>query len=146
LPPSAPESLPTRLQLAVPTGLAALEPARLAVHGFLAGRVRSVRALYRLDLVLEESLMNRLWHAYPLGKAGGTQLQVDLHGDELQLRFEDEGMPFDPTKAQRPAAAERLADALPGGRGLMLAQQAAQQWSYERVGPKNVFTVVLALE
>ncbi len=130
----------------MPPGLAALAPARQTVHDFLAGRVRSERALYRLDLVLEESLMNRMWHAHPLGESHVTHVQVDLSEAELLLRFEDDGMPFDPTQAPEPPTPEHLADAPLGGRGLMLTRKAARLWCYERVGPHNVFTVVLALE
>ena len=130
----------------VPPGLAALEPARQSVHAFLAGRVPSTRALYRLDLVLEESLMNRMWHAHPLGQSADTRVQVDLTPDELRLRFEDDGVAFDPTTADLPAAPEHLADASPGGRGLLLTKKSAQAWAYERQGSTNVFTVVLALE
>ena len=144
--PSAPESLPTRLRLTVRPGLSELEPARLAVHAFLAGRVPSARALYRLDLVLEESLMNRMWHAHPLGESKDTQVQVDLSTEALQVRFEDEGTPFDPTLEDwSPGPADLLA-AQSGGRGLLLTRKAARQWSYERAGGTNVFTVVLALD
>lgn len=143
---STPDQAPTAVRLAVANELAALEPARLAVHGFLAGRIKSQRALYQLDLVLEESLMNRLWHAFPLGERQATRLEVTLHNDELVLQFEDEGVPFDPTLVTEPAVADALADAPSGGRGLLLTRKAARRWSYERRGDTNVFTVVLALD
>jgi len=133
------------LRLTVPNGLAALEPARQAVHRFLAGRVPSQRALYRLDLVLEESLVNRTWHAHPLGVEHATQVQVDLGSETLVLRFEDDGMAFDPTLAPEPGTPDDLAHAPSGGRGLMLTRKAALQWTYERQGSTNILTVVLAL-
>ncbi len=130
----------------VPGTMDALEPARRAMLEFLAPLGLSERLLFRLELVLEETLMNRLWHAYPDGGMHHTDLQIGLDGDAIELRFEDDGIAFNPLLAADPAVPASLIDAAPGGRGLMLTRRAATQCLYDRVDGRNVFTVRLARE
>lgn len=124
--------------------LAALEPARRALLDFLAGRQLSERLVFKLELVLEETLMNRVWHAFADGGRHHTDLTVQLRPDALVLLFEDDGLPFDPLQAPEPTAPASLAEARPGGLGLMLARKAASACHYERADGRNRFTVELA--
>lgn len=156
-----PHSLPERpspdgqvrgLTLNVPNELAAIETTRSQVLDFLRGHSLSERTIYRLELVLEETLMNRLMHAFPDGGAHFTRLSVqpapptstEEESGELVLCFEDDGVPFDPLHDAPPAPHAPLADAPPGGFGLMLTRKAARACHYERIGERNRFTVRLA--
>ncbi len=130
----------------VPGTMDALEPARRAMLEFLAPLGLSERLLFRLELVLEETLMNRLWHAYPDGGMHHTDLQIGLDGDAIELRFEDDGIAFNPLLSADPVVPAALVDAATGGRGLMLTRKAATRCFYERIGDRNVFTVQLARE
>ncbi len=130
----------------VPGTMEALEPARRAMLDFLAPHGLTARLLYRLELVLEETLMNRLWHAHPEGGPHDTDLRIGVQADAIELRFEDSGIAFNPLLAADPVVPASLIDAAPGGRGLMLTRKAATQCFYERVGKRNVFTVRLARE
>jgi len=127
----------------VPGTMEALEPARRAVLEFLAPHALPVRLLYKLELVLEETLMNRMWHAHPEGGSHHTDLKVDVHAEAVELRFEDDGIAFNPLLAVDPVVPGSLAEAVPGGYGLMLTRKAASQCSYERLQGRNVFTVRL---
>jgi serine/threonine-protein kinase RsbW len=124
--------------------MAALEPARSAVLEFLAPYALPARLLYKLELVLEETLMNRVWHAHPDGGSHHTDLEVGVHADAVELRFEDDGIAFNPLLAADPVVPNSLVAAVPGGFGLMLTRKAASQCSYERLQGRNVFTVRLA--
>ncbi|MGZ8982292.1 MAG: ATP-binding protein, partial [Burkholderiaceae bacterium] len=55
------------LTLDVPNEFEALERTRLAIRDFVAPLQLPPRVVYRLELVLEEALMNRLLHAFPDG-------------------------------------------------------------------------------
>jgi serine/threonine-protein kinase RsbW len=131
-------------RLRVPGAMDALEPARRAMLAFLAPHGLSTRLLYKLELVLEETLMNRLWHAHPEGGDHHTELQIGVRAEAIELRFEDSGMAFNPLLASDPAVPASLVEASPGGLGLMLTRKAATRCFYERVGERNVFTVHLA--
>jgi len=157
LPHSPPEREPHNgearmLRLAVPNELAAIETTRTQVLAFLSGYSLPARTVYRLELVLEETLMNRLMHAFPEGGHHTTDLSVRLEppmspGDELGelvLCFEDDGVPFDPLQAAPPRPLESTGDVPVGGFGLMLTRKAASACHYERIGARNRFTVRLA--
>ena len=136
-------SVPSR-RLQVPNDMAALEPARLAALDFVVGHGLSDRLVFQLELVLEETLMNRLWHAFPDGGRHVTEVTLQLLPDTLVLQFDDDGVPFDPRQAAEPAPAASLEDARPGGLGLMLTRKAARTLDYERVAGRNRLTVQLA--
>lgn len=137
--------LPLRtLRLRVPGERAALERTRLQVLDFLADEGLPPAVIYRLELVLEEVLMNRLWHAGAESAGGRTDLLLQTGPGHLQLRFEDDGPAFDPTQVARPALPTSIDHATPGGLGLLLTRKAVTAWSYERSGGRNCFTLQLA--
>ncbi len=143
--PSLPASgaLPS-LALSLSNDKAALEPARLAVLDFVAGHGLSARAVYRLELVLEETLMNLISHAFPAGGEHAIELTLRLEPEVLTLRFEDDGVAFDPLQAPPPARPRSLSEAQPGGLGLMLTRKTASGCRYERVDGRNRLTLELA--
>jgi anti-sigma regulatory factor (Ser/Thr protein kinase) len=135
------------LRLQVPGEAAALEPARLAVMAHLRealGAEPPPRLAYRVELVLEEALMNRAWHAWPDGGRHHTVLCCEVRADEVVLRFDDDGVAFDPLRAAAPALPATLDEARPGGLGLMLTRKAASALHYERRDGRNLLTVHLA--
>lgn len=132
------------LRLQVPNERAALEATRLRLLDFLQGDGLPDRVIYRLELVLEEVLMNRLWHSGPQGGAAHTDLQLQVQPDSLVLRFEDDGPAFDPTQVRHPGLPTSLDDASPGGLGLLLTRKAVSAWCYERVRNRNCLTLELA--
>jgi anti-sigma regulatory factor (Ser/Thr protein kinase) len=144
LPNSAADAAPAPLRLALPNDASAVETARQAVLAHLQGQALSPRALYRLELVLEETLMNRFWHAFPQGGRHTVDLAVQLTAETLELCFQDDGVAFDPTRAEPPPVAASLQQARPGGLGLMLTRKAALACDYQRRDGHNRFTVTLA--
>ena len=132
------------LRLQVPNERAALETTRLRLLDFLQGHGLPDRLIYRLELVLEEVLMNRLWHSGPHGAGAHTDLQLQVQPDGLVLRFEDDGPAFDPTQQQHPGLPTSLDAATPGGLGLLLTRKSVSSWCYERVQDRNCLTLELA--
>ncbi len=147
-PPSQADSLPagSTLTLAVVNTLGALREASVAVRQFAAREQLGERVAFKLDLVLEEMLMNRIEHAFAPGECGRTQVRLTVQPDAVVLEFEDDGVPFDPLQAPAPAAPASLQDARVGGLGLLLTRKAARECRYERRAGRNVFTVVLERE
>ncbi len=132
------------LRLSVPNEREGIERARLQLLGFLEPARLSAKTLFHIELILEETLMNTVWHAYDDADTHSIALQVQLRADAVALRFEDDGRAFDPTQAAAPALPTSLAQATPGGLGLLLVRQFAQSVHYERVGGLNVLTVCVA--
>ena len=144
MPNSAANAATPPLRLALPNEPGAVATARQAVLAHLQGQALSPRALDRLELVLEETLMNRVWHAFPQGGRHLVDLSLELTPEALVLCFEDDGIAFDPLQAEFPRAARSLQEARPGGLGLMLTRKAAQACHYQRHDGRNRFTVTLA--
>ena len=144
MPKSPADAAGPSLRLQVANDRAALEPARLAVLDFLAGQRLSDSLLFKLELVLEETLMNRVWHAFADEARQHTDLTVQLRCAAVVLLFEDDGIPFDPLQTADPPAPSTLAEARPGGLGLLLTRKAASVCHYERAAGRNRFTVELA--
>lgn len=141
-PDSAPDAAPS-LSLRAANTVAALELARAALDRFCKDQQLPERTQFKLELVLEEMLMNRVLHAFAPGTAGHTDVTLRLEADRVVLRFEDAGIAFDPLQAPPPAPAATLQDAGEGGLGLLLTRKAAREWRYERTDGCNRFTVVL---
>ena len=127
------------LRVSIPNALPAIEATRLKILAFLGEDRLTERFRYRLELVLEETLMNRLMHAFPRDAHRETELVVDDTTAGVVLCFEDDGVPFDPRQVTR---SSNLDD--PGGWGLLLTRAAASDWEYRRVDGRNRFVVRLS--
>lgn len=133
------------LHLVLPNRREAIETARLAVSQYLAAHHPSAALTFQVELVLEESLMNIIWHAY--GDSGEHQidLEIEVLGGEVQLHFADTGVAFDPTQAVAPQLPTTLSEATPGGLGLMLVRKFAKWVSYERKEGRNHLGIGLVM-
>ena len=135
----------TRLEIDVAPERDALEPARLAVIAFLAPHQLSAQAIYSVELVLEESLMNVVWHAFAPGAVRPpVGVCVELRDGAVVLEIDDAGRPFDPLQAPEPTHPKSIDEAVPGGLGLALMHMHAQSIRYERRGERNHLSFILA--
>ncbi|MEJ6007871.1 ATP-binding protein [Paucibacter sp. AS339] len=130
--------------LSLPNRLDALETARLALLAHLAPLALPDKLLFTLELVLEEVLMNVKLHAFQDEQQHLSELKAWFDDAQLYLRFEDEGLAFDPTQAAEPAVPSSIAEAPTGGRGLLLVRKRASHMQYQRVGERNQLTIALA--
>lgn len=134
------------LLLTLSSTLASCEQARLAVLAFLARHQPSAKAIYRLELVLEEALMNQIRHAFPDGRPDHwLRLGAQVVSDTVVLTFTDQGLPFNPLARSAPVFPTRLEDATPGGLGILLTRKYVQSAHYLREGEQNRLTLVLNL-
>lgn len=124
------------LRLRVTGSPDALEPARRRLHDVLVGQL-SARAMYRVEVVLEEVLMNVMLHAHDDMALHDIGLEVRLRPDAVEMHFEDDGKPFDPTGVRDLSQPSTLEDARPGGLGLVLVRKSAKALVYERRDGRN---------
>jgi serine/threonine-protein kinase RsbW len=123
---------------------AAMESARRAVLEFLAPYALAAPALFNVELVLEETLMNLARHAFDQPAGVQIEFTISITADAITLHFEDEGIAFDPRQAPEPTRPTSLADAAPGGLGLMLVRKRARSVHYERKALRNYLTITVA--
>ena len=128
------------LKLRLADGSTALETARLAVLDYLAPFAPSAKAVYAIELVLEEVLTNQIKYA-----AAPIEVMLHLEAGLAVLHFEDGGAAFDPLQAPTPPVPASLDDAPIGCLGLMLVRRFAKTARYERIGERNRLTIGVAL-
>jgi anti-sigma regulatory factor (Ser/Thr protein kinase) len=109
----------------------------------LAAVYRLPRALvHRLDLCVTELVTNMIGYAYPTGAAGTIAIHFWHQPDQIALRIDDDGAPFDPTSYIPPALPRSLADATIGGWGIRLVREYADEVRYRRNATGNELTLV----
>ncbi len=129
------------LALRVPNDRTALEPTRRAMLAFVGPDGIAADARYRLELVLEEVLMNFVLHAHPPGGRHHLELMMRRHPRAVEFVFDDDGVAFDPLHDAPPARADGE-----GGRGIALARKRATAWDYVRHDGRNRSTITIALD
>lgn len=122
----------TSLRLQVEPDRTALEPTRLTVLAFLAPHALSARAVYAIELILEEVLSNQIKYAFADGAVEPIGLSVNVTANRIELRFEDRGVAFDPLQAPAPPGARSIEEARVGGLGLGLVRQFSHLAHYQR--------------
>jgi len=90
----------------------------------------------KLDLVLEEILVNIARYAYEEG-GGEVDVAYSTHAGSLLVEVTDRGRSFNPLEAAPPDLALGLADRQVGGLGVLLVKQIVGSLSYRRVDGQN---------
>ena len=98
------------------------------------------KAAYNLRLAVDEIATNIIIHGYEeAGCEGNVALQADLNEKSLKITLEDTGVRYDPTKKEPQNDLDLpLEERQIGGLGVYLAIQGVDQFSYERVGDRNL--------
>ncbi len=120
---------------------AEIERAHSELDLYLADLSLEPRAAASTRLVIEELLMNAIAYAFPQGGRHLISVSVALETEDVVVRIEDEGQPFDPFARELTAPAHRLVDATIGGRGLRLVRSVTRALSYQRDGGRNMIEV-----
>ena len=92
--------------------------------------------LDKLDLVLEEILVNIAKYAYGEG-TGDIEVAYVADGAVLLLEITDKGRKFNPLEAAMPDLALGLADRPIGGLGVLLVKQIVGSLAYRRENGQN---------
>ncbi len=132
------------LRLKLPSRFESIESARSSVLRFLAPYEPGPRALFAIELVLEEALTNVVKYAFRDGGAHEIDLTVRVEDGAFVLQFEDDGVAFDPLQAPEPKAPSVIDEAVPGGQGIKLLRRSCSSAEYRRLGDRNVLVVRVA--
>ena len=106
--------------------------------------------IVRLDHCLDEALANVLTHGGPTSLAFPVRLQFGVRRRrgtcKAELSVADAGAAFDPStyppeRTPRPAT---LAEAKPGGLGLLMIRNFADDLSYRRIKGRNHLTITVS--
>ena len=111
-----------------------------AASDFLDETVERKSLLPTLHIILDEICSNIVKHS------GATSFEVDLEENEnpecVKMSFIDDGDEYDPLSHTDPDTTLSAAERPIGGLGIMMVKKMSDSVTYERVGNRNVFTVV----
>ena len=86
----------------------------------------------KLQLAVEEAVVNVMEYAYPAGVTGDITLQISSDGQSLTFVIKDHGVAFDPTMKEKPDTTLPAEDRPIGGLGILLVRELMDSINYER--------------
>jgi len=95
----------------------------------------------KLNLAIEEAVVNVMNYAYPTGVKGDVDIEAEANDERLKFVISDSGTPFDPTAKAEVDTTLSAEDRSIGGLGIHLIRQIMDTINYERVDGKNVLTL-----
>jgi len=102
----------------------------------------SSRDIHKVELAIEEVVVNIV--KYSKSEESNSIIKVTVIGDseKLQIKIEDNGVPFNPLDYGEPALNTSILERQIGGLGIFLVKKMVDNVEYERIGNKNVLTLV----
>ena len=98
-------------------------------------------AARRLQLAIEEVVVNIMDYAYSPGIAGDIVIEAFCNEKRMKFVVSDEGMAFDPTAVKTPDLSQSVEDRPIGGLGIQLTRQMVDSLNYERIDGRNILTL-----
>lgn len=95
----------------------------------------------KLNLAIEEAVVNVMSYAYPAGTKGDVDIDAEADDEQLKFVISDSGTPFDPTQKGEVDTTLSAEERGIGGLGIHLIRQIMDTINYERVDGKNVLTL-----
>ncbi len=99
------------------------------------------RAVYLVNLAIEEMVTNMLKYGYDDAGIHEIFLRLEVHPGEVRLVLEDDGHEFNPVAAPEPDVNQPVEDRIPGGLGIHLVRKLVERMDYERTDGRNRLTV-----
>ena len=96
----------------------------------------------KLQLAVEEAVVNVIDYAYPIGTEGLIEIRMMYDGKSLKIMIIDSGVAFDPTLKEKADTTLSAEDRQIGGLGIHLVREIMDTINYIREGGKNVLTLI----
>jgi len=126
--------------LTVPARMESLD----ALQAFAASQARQAGApaaiMPKIELVLEELMVNVFHYAYPEGTPGDVTLACVCLDGSLVFSIRDQGQAFNPLDIDTADTSLDIDDRRVGGLGIYLVREMVDSLTYERVSQTNSLT------
>jgi serine/threonine-protein kinase RsbW len=131
---------PTAARLNLPASVESVASFRTFVRsGAMAAEVPA-EELEKLDLVLEEILVNIARYAYPAGDGAAEVAFAPDGPGKLHVEISDWGNAFNPLDVEPPDFSRGLAERPIGGLGVFLVRSLVSSIDYRREGDRNILS------
>ncbi|MCX7816835.1 MAG: ATP-binding protein [Syntrophales bacterium] len=134
------------LMVNYPASMDCLENLMNVISSWLVENGINQDGVYRVQLAVEEAVVNVIRHAYKESK-GEVELRAKLEDDDrVIIEIIDMGVPFDVCSLPDPdLSCKKISERKTGGLGVLLMRRMAESLSYRRKGNKNILTLTLNL-
>ena len=98
----------------------------------------------KVQLAIEEAVVNVMKYAYPSGTHGDVTIEAQLNGVRMKFTIIDSGAPFDPTAHPEADTTLSVNQRAIGGLGIHLVRQIMDAVNYERIDKLNAETRIIS--
>jgi len=98
----------------------------------------SKKLIFEMNLALDELFTNIITYGFRDDKKHTIKIHIVAEHNQLKLRIEDDGIPFDPAMVESPDLACKIEDCRIGGLGIHLIKNLMDEIRYERVNDMNL--------
>jgi sigma-B regulation protein RsbU (phosphoserine phosphatase) len=95
----------------------------------------------KVNVAVEEAVVNVMKYAYPPGHRGDVTIEAASNDVRLKFTIIDSGMPFDPTVQAEVDTTLSAKERKVGGLGIHIIRQNMDSMNYERMNNLNVLTL-----
>ena len=122
-----------RLEMFLANTMDALDAGRLVVEDYLRPHSLDALALNRVEVAFEEVVSNIIRHGFQAQADQVILVTVAAGPKQIELTFEDDGLPFDPLSISLREGRRSLETTEIGGLGLPLIRKLSARVTYGRV-------------
>ena len=131
-------------EIILEAGVENLETLIQFVSNFARARKFPSERRIRIELAVEEALVNIFNHAYKENQTGDVKITCTFRDDaDLIVEIRDSGPPFDVHSLTDPDLNMDLSQRPIGGLGVFLMKKMADQVLYRREGDENILTLLV---
>ncbi|MCQ2405302.1 MAG: SpoIIE family protein phosphatase [Clostridia bacterium] len=107
-----------------------------------------MKTVIQINVAIDELFSNIVHHGYPDHKGPVTVKVVkkDTPHHAVCVRFEDEGIPYNPLQKEDPDVSLTADERQPGGLGIFMVKKTMDDLKYKYENGKNIMTIIKNLE
>jgi anti-sigma regulatory factor (Ser/Thr protein kinase) len=128
-------------QLKLSNRIEELEKIKDAIRELLQNQSAETTAEFEMNLISEELFVNVVHYAFSDNAPHEILVNLSVDAEKWEIVIEDDGIPFDPTKAPEADTSLPLMERGIGGLGIHLVRQTADIFLYERKANHNIVCV-----
>ena len=98
----------------------------------------SDKSIFEMNLALDELFTNIISYGFQDNHEHIIKVRITIEGDQLQMRIEDDGVPFNPLESKTPDFQCGVEECKIGGLGIHLIKKLMDDIQYQRVADKNI--------
>jgi anti-sigma regulatory factor (Ser/Thr protein kinase) len=98
----------------------------------------SDKTIFEMNLALDELFTNIISYGFSDQQDHTIKINITIEGDQLQMRIEDDGVPFNPLESKTPDFQCGIEKCKIGGLGIHLIRKMMDDVQYKRVSDKNI--------